>query len=148
MELSDEGIKFLFESEGLRLNSYKDSGGVWTIGFGTTVINGKPVRKGMTCTKQQAYKYFKDHLSKIVYPTIEEYVNVELNQNQFDSLCSFIYNVGNGAFISSTLLKKLNKNDYIGASEELLRWNKDNGKVVSHLTERRTAEKQLFRTKI
>lgn len=148
MELSDNGIAFLFESEGLRLTSYKDSGGVWTIGFGTTGINGKPVTKGMTCTKPQAYKYFKDHLSKIVYPTIEEYVEVELNQNQFDALCSFIYNVGNGAFVKSTLLKKLNASDYNGAVMEFPRWNKDNGKVVKHLIERREAEQELFRKEI
>lgn len=148
MKISDNGINHIVEYEGLRLVAYKDGGGVWTIGLGTTFINGKPVRKGMTCTKEQAYKYFREHLEEIVYPTIEDYVKVPLNQNQFDALCSFIYNLGHGAFIKSTLLKKLNSKDYVGASLEFGRWVKDNGRVIDQLVRRRKAESDLFNTEV
>ena len=75
---------------------------------------------------------------------VNKYVKVKLNQNQFDALVSFTFNCGGGALKSSTLLKKLNKGDYTGAANELLRWNKANGKILAGLTRRRQSEKALF----
>ena len=67
-----------------------------------------------------------------------------INQNQYDALCSFTYNVGIRAFIKSTLLKKINQNDFSGAANEFLRWNKVDGKPHPGLTDRREQEKNLF----
>ena len=88
------------------------------------------------------------HLNKIVVKCINDNVKVELNKNMFDAICSLIYNVGDEAFIKSTLLVKLNNMDYIGASEEILKWDKvtiNKKKVKSNgLTMRRIKEKELF----
>jgi lysozyme len=75
-------------------------------------------------------------------------VKAPINQNQFDALVSFVYNVGAGNFAKSTLLKKLNKADYQGAGDEFLRWNRGGGKVLNGLIRRRDAERSLFLTPI
>ncbi|MFK7073950.1 lysozyme, partial [Acinetobacter baumannii] len=117
---------------------------VWTIGTGTTVYpNGVKVKKGDTCTAEQAKTYFKHDLAKFE-KTVNESVTVPLNQNQFDALVSLTYNIGSGAFNNSTLLKKLNKRDYQGAADQFLVWNKAGGKVMKGLVRRREAERALF----
>lgn len=75
---------------------------------------------------------------------VSDLVKVPLNQNQFDALVSFAFNLGLGNLKSSTLLKKLNASDYIGASKEFERWNRAGGKVLNGLTRRRIAERDLF----
>ena len=143
MKISDNGIDLVVQYEGLRLESYKCPAGVWTIGIGTTKIKGAPVRRGQKCTKEQAYEYFRDHLEEEVYPCLES-LNVELNQNQFDALCSFIYNVGVGAFNSSTLKRFLQKGDYVATSMQFRLWCKAGGKVLKGLVKRRRSEASLF----
>ena len=71
-------------------------------------------------------------------------VKVPLNQNQYDALVSLAYNIGVGAFLSSTLFKKLNTKDYKGAAEQFDRWNRAGGKVMRGLTNRRAKERKLF----
>ena len=139
METSNKGIKLIQKFEGLRLTAYKCPANVWTIGYGHT----SGVKKGQKITQAQAEKYLKDDLIKYE-KGVEDLVKVKLNQNQFNALVSFAYNCGLGALKTSTLLKKLNKKDYKGASEELLRWNKANGRVLEGLKARRKAEKVLF----
>ena len=80
-----------------------------------------------------------------VESTINKNVKVPLNQNQYDALASFIYNVGAGAFRKSTLLRLLNQGDYTGAAGQFQRWNKAGGKVLRGLTRRRQAEAEKFR---
>lgn len=143
MIISDNGIDLVVEYEGLKLEAYKCPAGVWTIGLGTTKINGVPVKKGQTCTSRQAYEYFREHLSEEVYPCINS-IGVELTQNQFDALCSFIYNIGVGAFNSSTMKKLLKKGDYVGASFQFRLWCKAGGKVLKGLVKRRRSEASLF----
>ena len=75
---------------------------------------------------------------------VTNYIKVRLNKNQFDTLVSFSFNCGAGALKTSTLLKKLNSCDYNGAANELLKWNKSNGKVLNGLVRRRQEEKELF----
>lgn len=139
---SSSGIELICSFEGLRLNAYDDGVGVWTIGYGTTVINGVKVKKGDTCTLEQAKKYMASDLKKF-----EEAVNrvqVPLNQNQFDALVSLTYNIGIGAFSSSTLLKKLNAGDYKGAAAQFDVWVKAGGERMQGLVNRRAKEKVLF----
>jgi len=75
---------------------------------------------------------------------VNYHVTVEMTQNQFDALCSFVYNCGAGNFRASTLLKLLNQGAYKAAAQQFLRWDKANGKVLPGLTKRRAAEKALF----
>jgi lysozyme len=128
------------DHEGLRLTAYKDGGGVWTIGYGHT---GSDVREGLTIPLSEAERLLTRDLR-----TAEGYVNrlvqVKLTQNQFDALVSFVYNLGGEAFANSTMLRLLNAGDYEGAAKQFPRWNKDNGKVVQGLINRRAKEQELF----
>lgn len=145
MKISTNGIDLICSFEGLRLKAYDDGVGVWTIGYGTTVINGRKVKKGDTCTLEQAKSYMAQDLKQ--FESAVNQVKVPLNQNQYDALVSLAYNIGVGAFLSSTLFKKLNAKDYKGAAEQFDRWNRAGGKVMRGLTNRRAKERKLFEKK-
>ena len=142
MKTSTNGIDLICSFEGLRLKAYDDGVGVWTIGYGTTVINGRKVKKGDTCTLEQAKSYMAQDLKQ--FESAVNQVKVPLNQNQYDALVSLTYNIGVSAFLSSTLFKKLNAKDYKGAAEQFGRWNRAGGKVMRGLTNRRAKERKLF----
>lgn len=134
-----EGLDLTEHSEGLRLEAYQDSVGVWTIGYGHT----KGVKKGDVITQEQAEAFLKEDIQQAV-ADIERLVKQPLTQHQFDALVDFDFNLGSGNLASSTLLKKLNAGDYAGAALEFQRWNRAGGKVLSGLTTRRTEEADLF----
>ncbi|MBI0276859.1 lysozyme [Hafnia alvei] len=144
MRASENGINLIKQFEGCRLTAYQDSVGVWTIGYGwTQPVDGKPVGKGMTITQQKADDLLKQGV--IQYEAgVHGLVTVQLNQNQYDALVDFAYNLGVNALKGSTLLKKLNAGDYAGAANEFTKWNKADGKELAGLTRRREAEKSLF----
>ncbi|MDE1492913.1 lysozyme [Xenorhabdus bovienii] len=142
MKISNKGLEFIQQWEGLKLKAYPDpaTGGIpWTIGYGHT----KDVKPGQVITEQQAEAFLHDDLQPI-YITLETAVKVPLTQGQFDALCSFIFNCGAGNFVRSTLFKKLKTGDYAGAASEFPRWNKAAGKVMNGLTRRRASEQQMF----
>ncbi|UYL86103.1 lysozyme [Acinetobacter phage vB_AbaM_BP10] len=144
MTTSDTGINLISTFEGTRLTAYDDGVGVWTIGIGTTIYpNGTKVKKGDTCTSEQAKTYFKHDLVKFEN-VVNESVKVPLSQNQFDALVSLTYNIGSGAFKNSTLLKLLNNGDYQGAADQFPAWKKAGGRVLEGLVKRRAAERDLF----
>jgi lysozyme len=143
MKTSTNGINLLKNFEAFRGKAYQDVVGIWTIGYGTTRINGVPVKFSDVCNEQQAVEYLQSDLVKFE-TVINEDVKVPVTQNQFDALACFTYNVGIGAFGSSTLLRKLNAGDYSGAANQLLLWNKAGNKVVAGLTNRRQSERSLF----
>ncbi|BAP37796.1 putative lysozyme [Acinetobacter guillouiae] len=143
MKISANGINLICGFEGLELKAYDDGVGIWTIGYGTTVINGVKVKKGDTCTNEQAKSYMAQDLKKFE-SAVNTSVKVPLNQNQFDALVSLTYNIGTGAFKDSTLLKKLNAKDYKGAAAQFDRWNRGGGRVLAGLVKRRKAEMELF----
>ncbi|MFX9712885.1 lysozyme [Acinetobacter baumannii] len=141
---SSVGLNLIKGFEGKRTVSYDDGVGVWTIGYGTIKYpNGIRVKKGDTCTEQQAEDYLRNDLAKFE-AAINKLVKVPLTQNQFDALASFTYNLGETNLANSTLLKKLNKGDYQGAADQFLVWNKAGGKVMKGLVRRREAERALF----
>ena len=142
--LSDNGMKLLEQFEGLRLESYLDSAGIYTIGFGTIKYpDGSKVKKGDRITKGKAKEYKLQDLKEFEN-TVNTSVNTQLSQNQYDALVSLSYNIGSGAFKNSTLLKKLNIGDYKGAADQFLSWDKASGKKVQGLVNRREAERKLF----
>ncbi|MDF2369102.1 lysozyme [Sneathiella sp.] len=116
-QLSDEGAEFIKQFEGLRLTAYNDGTGVMTIGYGHT----GNVKAGETITQAQADSYFSTDVKGAV-DTVNNSVKVKLQQSQFDALVSFTFNVGEGAFKSSTLLKDLNTGDYKAVPSQLDRW--------------------------
>lgn len=144
MHVSPSGVDLICNFEGLRLKAYDDGVGVWTIGFGTTVYpNGIKVKKGDTCTEAQAKAYMAHDLKKFA-SAVNNAVTVPLNQNQFDALVSLAYNIGTGAFSKSTLVKKLNANDYRSAADQFDVWVNAGGKRMQGLVNRRAKEKALF----
>lgn len=147
MKLSENGIKFLKDREGYREVAYRDEGGVWTIGYGTTWINNKRVTRDDICDKFLAENWMMDDIVETEV-VINERVKIKINQNQYDSLVSLVYNIGIDGFKHSSLLKTLNKNAGIYA-DLFLRWCKitlPNGKKVTSqgLLNRRKLEYELF----
>jgi|TARA_Y100000289_G_scaffold64752_1_gene77147 lysozyme len=139
MKTAQKGLELIKHFEGCELTAYKCPAGVWTIGYGHI----KGVSEGMTITQEQAEQMLLDEL--VEYENyINELVSVDLSQNQFDALVSWVYNLGPSNLRSSTLLKVLNSGDYNGVPAQIMRWNKAGGKVLEGLTRRREAEARLF----
>ncbi len=135
------GLKLIKEFEGLRLEAYICPAGVPTIGYGSTA----GVKMGDRITEQQADALLLKDLERFE-KGVRDAVKVPLTSNQFSALVSFAFNLGVGALQKSTLLQLLNKRDYKGAADQLLRWNKANGRVLEGLRRRREAERKLFLT--
>lgn len=140
MRTSAAGRRLIKEHEGEKLTAYVCPAGVLTIGVGHT---GKDVKPGMTITAEESDKLLQSDLQSAEQAVIRM-VKVAITQNQFDALVSFVFNVGAGAFRSSTMLRLLNDRDYFGTADEFPRWNKGGGKVLPGLTKRRAAERALF----
>lgn len=149
-DVSADGLKFIAKHEGTRLSLYNDPAGHCTIGVGHLIHYGNcngaaseaEFRGGIT--ESRALELLKSDVSKAVQ-AVNNLVKVPLNQNQFDALVSFTFNVGSGAFQSSDLLKKLNAGQYDAVPAELNRWNKGGGVVLPGLVTRRKDEGNLFR---
>lgn len=145
LNTSPAGIAKIKKFEGFRAKAYQCSAGVWTIGYGSTKHeNGEEVKSGDSISKDDATRLFEHKLQSIYEPIVHKLVKVELNQNQFDALVSFVYNIGESQLKKSTLLKKLNQQDYEGASEEFEKWVYAGGQKLPGLINRREQEKTLF----
>jgi len=145
VKTSQNGIELIKSFEGCVLTGYPDVGGVPTVGYGST---GPDVYIGMKVTQAEAEQRLAKELEHFENG-VSNLVKVAINQNEFDALVSFSFNVGLGAFQRSTLLRLLNdgtERDIV--SSEFLRWNKVDGKPVEGLTRRRKAEQALFLTKV
>jgi lysozyme len=153
MQLSNHGKSVIKNFEGLRLNAYRDSAGVWTIGYGSTRYHdGKPIKPAdKLASEAQADALFRNTLGQYE-DAVNNLVKVSLSQNQFDALTSFAYNEGSGALKGSTLLRRLNEKDYEAAADQFLVWNKihdpKTGEKITLdvLVKRRAEERQLFLT--
>jgi len=143
-DISENGYALIRDFEGFRDKAYRDTGGVWTLGFGTIKYpDGRSVKQGDTCTREQAEQWLKSDC-RWVDACLDKYVKATISQNQFDALASFVYNIGESQFRSSTLLAKLNAGDYRVAAANFDRWIYDNGKIITGLVNRRAQEKALF----
>ena len=142
MNISQEGLSLIKKFEGCELEAYKCAAGVWTIGYGST----KGVKQGDTISQEDADKLLLHEIKE--YETyVNDMVNVDLTQNQFDALVSWVFNLGPANLAASTLLKVLNAKDYEGVPAQIKRWNKAGGKVLQGLIRRREAEALLFQDK-
>lgn len=151
-----KNIKELIRLEGLKTKVYLDSAAKKTIGIGhlltpeellTSKINidGKYIDYSLGISEKNCHDLCMQDLERFRY-AVEDFVNVQLNQNQFDALVIFCFNVGIEAFKKSTLLKILNEGDYAGVPAQLRRWNKSGGVEVQGLNNRRQAEINLWNT--
>ena len=146
MILNNKGYLLITKHEGLKLKPYLCPAKIPTIGYGNTYYpDGKRVTLlDKDITKQQAFDMFKEIANRFA-KRVDTLVTSNINQNQFNSLVSFAYNVGTGNFSTSTLLKKVNKNpNDLTIKDEFLRWNKAGGKVLNGLTNRRNEEADLY----
>lgn len=142
MQISQDGINLIKRFEGVRLKAYKCPAGVWTIGYGHT----NNVRPDDVISEEEATELLRRDLIKFG-GVINRSVTKTLNQAQFDACVSFVFNVGEGNFKKSTLLRKLNAGDYVGAANEFGKWVYSKGKKLNGLVSRRAAEKELFMKK-
>ena len=142
MNISQEGLSLIKKFEGCELEAYKCAAGVWTIGFGSI----KGVKQGDTITQEEADNLLLHEMDEYE-GYINDAVNVDLNQNQFDALVSWVFNLGPSNLSSSTLLTRINNKNWDDVPAQIKRWNKAGGKVLQGLIRRREAEALLFEGK-
>ncbi|HBV40215.1 MAG TPA: muraminidase [Erwinia sp.] len=146
MEISRNGIRFIKQEEGEKLTAYRDSRGIFTIGVGHTgLVDNSPIAAGLVITAEQSDRLLLADIS-YVEKSINEEVQVSLTQNQYDALCSLVFNIGVSAFKGSTVLKKINEGDDEGAAEAMLLWKRA-GQLPEALLPRRKRELALFLAK-
>ena len=141
-KISEAGIKFIKEFEGLWLDTYSDCVGVLTIGYGHT----KGVYRGQHITEEQATELLRQDIAEV--ERCLNNININLTQHQFDALCSFGFNVGTGAFNTNyNVGKALREKDFDLLCNSMLSWcHGNNNEVIPGLLNRRKAEVKLFKT--
>ena len=143
MNISQEGLSLIKKFEGCKLESYKCAAGVWTIGFGST----SGVEEGMEISQERADMLLLEDV-EVFEEAVNNLVKVDLEQNQFDALVAWTFNLGSTNLKNSTLLKVLNDKNYEGVPEQIKRWNKatvdGERQVLEGLVRRREAESLLF----
>ena len=143
MNISQEGLSLIKKFEGCKLESYKCAAGVWTIGFGST----SGVEEGMEISQERADMLLLEDV-EVFEEAVNNLVEVDLEQNQFDALVAWTFNLGSTNLKNSTLLKVLNDKNYEGVPEQIKRWNKatvdGERQVLEGLVRRREAESLLF----
>lgn len=144
--ISAKGLNLIKQFEGFLAKPYKCPAGIPTIGYGATYYpNGlKVTMSDKAITEGQASTMLMNML-RTYEKSVDSFCRDDINQNQFDALCAFAYNVGINALKNSTLLKKVNKNPQdVTIRNEFLKWNKANGRALNGLTNRRIAEADLY----
>ena len=144
MKLSQNGVNFIKSHEALRLKAYQDSKGVWTIGWGHT----KGVNPGDVITREQAEQFIRDD-----FAWVERTLNADLvigrdkplvTQNEFDALCSLVFNIGSDAYLESTVRRKIKQGDKMAAARAFKMWVYSEHKFIQGLANRRADEVRLF----
>ncbi|CAK1255033.1 glycoside hydrolase family protein [Fructobacillus cardui] len=147
MNISQNGLNLIETFEGYRELAYYDTAGVLTIGYGhtnnTASASQYPVYEGETMTRDLANKILLTDVSNYV-TDVNNAVTVQINQNQFDALVSFTYNLGVGTLYSSDLLTYVNEGNFGAAAQQFLLYVHSNGRVLPGLVNRRTQERALF----
>jgi lysozyme len=128
--------------EGYREYAYEPvPGDKTTIGYGQTYYaDGSTVKAGDKITRQEAFEQLTLLTKRDVVDKLATCVKVPISQNEYDAYVSLAYNIGQSAFCGSTLVKKLNQYDYVGACQQILRWDKYKGKTLKGLSNRRLKE--------
>ena len=135
----DRAVELIKGFEGVSLEAYLCPAHVWTIGYGHTL----GVTKGMTITQDEAERLLRNDVLDVMR-RLDSLITVPITEGQFAALVSLVFNIGVVAFKKSTLLRKLNRGDYLGAGAEFDRWKYSNGKVLGGLVRRRAKEREVF----
>ena len=143
MKISEEGKALIKKFEGCKLDSYRCSANVATIGYGHT----KGVSDGDSCTKDEADQMLAEDLEEFE-GYVDKLVAVDLEQNQFDALVAWTFNLGPTNLKSSTMLRVLNEGKHENVPSEMKRWNKAGGETLEGLIRRREAESLLWENKL
>jgi lysozyme len=154
MQTSEHGLQLLKQWEGFKQQMYKDAAGLPTIGVGhllkkdelasgTITIHGVPVKYANGLSDEQVTALLGQDLAP-AENAVNSNVKVELNQNQFDALVAFTFNIGTNAFSASTLLKMLNQGNNGAVPDQLRRWVRAGGNVIQGLVTRRENEIKLW----
>lgn len=142
MELGQAGLNLIKDFEGYSDTAYMPTPhDVPTIGYG----HSDGVQMGDTCTEFEAEEFLREDCQWAV-DTVTNAMMRPVGQNQFDAMVSLTFNIGKSAFMHSTLLRKFNLGDQVGAADEFVRWDRQHGTVLRGLLRRRTAERELFLT--
>lgn len=142
MKISDRGLELVKEFEGFASRVYDDVGGKPTIGYGHLIRSGESF--GVLSESEATELLCRD--MEAAEAVVNDAVEVPLTSGQFSALCSLTFNIGSAAFLRSTLLRKLNAGDYVGALAEFPKWSKVGSKQVPGLLRRRVAEQVLFQS--
>lgn len=142
MAITESTLNTIIRFEGKRNKAYQDTKGLWTIGVGHLIKPDEQHLINTVLTDEEVQNLLRHDLSWCD-EAVTSSVKVPLNQNQYDALYSLCFNIGASAFKNSTVVKKLNQNDYAGAADAILMWNKP-----AVLIPRRESEKKLFLTPI
>lgn len=131
--------------EGFRVTPYYDASGFLTIGFGTRIKSKDEYPNGVT--EEEAENLLVEHMERSE-AVLDREITVPTSDKQFGALLSLCYNIGEGNFLKSTLLRKLNQSDYAGAADQFSVWCRSGGRELPGLIRRRAAEKALFEENI
>lgn len=142
--VSQRGIDFIKRFEGFKPMAYRDVGGIWTVGYGHT---GPDVTEALIITEATAGQLLEADVRKFEI-CVENALHRPVNQEQFDALVSFAFNVGCDAFKKSTMLRHINAGNHDAVVAEFARWNKVGDREIEGLTRRRRAEADLYRSGI
>lgn len=141
MKMNDKGRALVKRFEGLKLEAYKCPANVWTIGFGST---GPHVKRGMVITPGEAERLLDKDLSRFEVGVTAMIGSVPTSEDEFSAMTSLAFNIGLGAFATSTLLKRHKAGNKVGAAKAFLSWIYANKRPLPGLIRRREAEKALY----
>ena len=146
MKVSDKLIKLLRHHEGVKNKPYKCPAGLWTVGVGHLIGDGKtlPTEWNKTFTQEEIDGILKRDLNRFELGVSKMLPNVRLRQHEFDSIVSFCFNLGLGCFQRSTIRQALLRGDKEAAMESLVKYCKAGGKILKGLQNRRLDERKLF----
>lgn len=152
-EISEEGLRRIEREEGFSATVYGDLGhgrGTPTIGYGHTNLSGvgPKVVPGQTMTKEEAEKTLRLVMDQVYEPALRRHITVPLNQNQWDAMASWVYNLGEPNLAKSRLLKLINQRRFDLVPAELMNWTYAGGKRLQGLADRRNREGVLFATPV
>ena len=146
MNVSERGIKLIKHHEGIRNRPYRCPAGLWTVGVGHLIGDGKslPESWNRLFTKEEIDGILKRDLRRFELGVHKMLPNMFLRQHEFDALVSFCFNLGLGCFQRSTIRQALLRGDKKTAMESLLKYCRAGGKILKGLQIRRLDEKALF----